>query len=222
MTSLLLSALLSAAVAVDDPALVPDQGQVWSVVGGRTVGERRGAFEFAVGFPDVSVAYLRGVAPRFDLGGRVSFVYAQEGMVRAVVPGLKLQGLLKFQLVNSGAISVAATFEPGPFFNVFPYGVFAPYPGVTLWGFALPLGVRVGVAASSALTLGISFDLPIWIQFGTLGGVNVPLLPGVGVEYFVKSDVLLFAKVRMGPTIRPSPYTAELTLDANIGLGWRM
>lgn len=221
MSSMLLGVLLGAALVADEPTAALEQGQAWSVVGGRTVGERRGAFEFGVGFPQVSVAYRRGLAPRFDVGGRVSFVYAQEGMVRAIVPGLKLQGLLKFQLVDSGAVSVAATFEPGPLFNVFAYGGY-PYPSTTLWGFALPLGVRVGVAASSALTLGISFDLPIWIQFGTLGGVNVPVLPGVGVEYFVKSDLLLFARVRMGPTIRPWPYTAEFTLDACIGLGLRL
>ena len=220
MISALVGMLISAAVVADEPAAV-EQGQAWSVVGGRTVGERRGAFEFGVGFPAVSVGYLRGVAPRFDVGGRVSFVYAQEGMVRSIVPGLKLQGLLKLQLINSGALSVAATFEPGPFFNVFAYGLYL-YGSTTVWGFALPLGVRVGVAASSALTLGITFDVPIWVQFGSLGGVNVPVLPGVGVEYFVKSDLLLFAKVRMGPTIRPYPFTAEFTLDASIGLGLRL
>ncbi len=223
MMSWLLGMLLSAAAVTEDAAPVISQGQPWSVVGGRTVGERRGALEAGVGFPEVFGAYRYGLAPRLEVGGRLAFIYAQGGMVRAVAPGLKLQGLIKFELLNSGALSIAATFEPGPFFNVFSSGGVYPYPSsLAIWGFGLPLGVRLGVAASSALCLGISFDVPIWIQFGTLGGVNVPLLPGIGVEYFVKSDLLLFAKVRMGPTIRPWPYIAEFTLDANIGVGWRL
>jgi hypothetical protein len=114
-------------------------------------------------------------------------------------------------------VSIAATFEPGPLFNV-TYGV-------SYWGFALPLGVKVGVAASSALTLGLSFEVPVWVQFssapGFFAGWYVPFLPGVGVEYFIKSEVLVFAKARMGPTLKPYG-SAEFTLDVNLGVAWRL
>ncbi len=192
---------------------VAAEGQPWSVVGGRTVGEGRAALEMAVGWPGVGVAYLRGVAPMFDAGVRASFVYSREGLVSAVLPGFKVQGLLKLRLVDADRVSLAATFEPGPFFNV-EYGA-------AVWGFALPLGVRVGIAASSALSLGLSFDVPVWVRFGPLGGVSVPLLPGVGVEYFLKSELLVFARARMGPTLRPYR-TAEFTLDAAIGVGLKL
>ncbi len=210
-------AVISAPVASSDEPVAAkpeaDSGQTWSVVGGRTVGEGHGAIEGAVGWPGVSVAYLRGAAPQFDAGLRASFMYGREGLVSGVLPGVKLQGLLKLRLFTSGNLSLAATFEPGPYFNV-EYGL-------TVWGFALPVGVRLGIAASSALTLGISFDVPLWVQFGPAGGVNVPFLPGVGVEYFVKSNLLVFARARMGPTLRPYRL-AEFTLDAQLGIGWRM
>lgn len=210
MNGVLLSLLVRAAASAEPST---EDGQSWSVVGGRTVGEQHGALEAWVGWPGVSVAYLRAVAPIFDAGVRASFLYGREGLVGAVLPGFKVQGLLKLQLLSAGALSVAATFEPGPFFNV-EYGV-------ADWGFSLPLGLRVGVAASSALTLGVSFDLPVWVRFGPVAGINIPFMPGVGVEYFVKSDLLVFARARMGPTLR-SGRPAEFTLDAQLGVGWRM
>jgi len=213
MNALLLSLVLHAASLKPDAPPVAEQGQSWSLLSGRTVGDGRGAIEAVAGWPAVSVGYLRGVAPQFDVGVRAGFVYGREGLLSAVLPGLKVQGLLKLRLMSAGALSVAATFEPGPFFNI-EYGQ-------AVWGFSLPLGLRVGVAASSALTLALSFDVPLWVQFGPTGGLAVPFLPGVGVEYFVKSDLLIFARGRIGPTLRQNRL-AELALDLSIGLGWRM
>ncbi len=215
--NVLFMCLVLSAGAEEPVSSVSAEGQPWSVVGGRTAGENRGVLEASVGWPAVSVGYLRGIAPRLDVGARASFVYGREGLVSAVLPGFKVQALLKFMLYSAGAVAVAAAFEPGPFFNIEPYGG-------AVWAFSLPLGLRLGIAASSALTLGISFEVPCWVQFtnSVLGsaGLNVPLLPGVGVEYFVSSNVLVFARVKMGPTIRPYRL-AEFTLDAHAGIGWR-
>ncbi len=214
MNALVVGLVLSAAAGSGDSApVIQDEGQPWSVVGGRTVGVGHGALEGTVGWPGISVAYLRGVVAPIDVGVRAGFIYGREGLVSAALPGFKVQGLLKVKVLGSGAVALALTFEPGPFFN--------SERGQTVWGFSLPIGARLGVAASSALTLGISFDIPFWVQFGAGGGMNVPFLPGVGVEYFASSNLLFFARARMGPTLRPARL-AEFTLDASIGVGWRM
>lgn len=196
------------------PAAVPS-GQAWSAVGPRTVGQRRNVLEGAVGWPGVTVGYLRGIAPKFNLGGRFGFVYGVEGLVRArVAPGLKLQLLTKVTLLDQGKISFGLTFEPGPVFHF--YGNQG-----TLVAFTLPVGFRLGIAASSAVQLALLFDLPFWISFGPGSSFNMPILTGVGVEYFLQSDLLVFLRLRMGPTVFFRGGVAEFTLDSVVGVGWR-
>jgi len=190
------------------------EGQSWSVVGARTAGLNKNVLEAGLGWPGVYASFTHGFLPNLDLGARAAFTYGLEGMVSTVYPGLKFQGLIRFRFVDTGKISLSASFEPGPFFW-FAYG------GVTYTGFAIPIGVKLGIAAASALTIGISFDVPMWVQFGPGGGLNVPFLTGLGVEYFVRSDLALFAKTRMGPVLRTSYYRAEFAFDASLGVAWR-
>lgn len=214
MTPLLLSAALF--LGADDPppaATSSAEGQRWSIVGARTTGAGANAIEGAIGWPGLSVTYLRGITSSVDLGGRVSFTYGLEGLITRVVPGAKVQGVLKFRAVDTGPLSVGVSFEPGPLFAVDRFGN-------GLVGFALPAGLKVGVAVSSAMALGFSFDVPLWIQFGPGGGVNVPFLPGLGLEYFIKSELAVFFKTRMGPTLRPLG-VIELAFDAHLGVGYR-
>jgi hypothetical protein len=189
-------------------------GQTWSIVGARTVEPGANVFEAAAGFPGLAVSYLRGVAPGLNLGGRLSFVYGIEGLVREIIPGVKLQGLLKLRLLDSERVSLGVTFEPGPFFH-------APYGAVTRAGFALPVGLRLGIATSSAVSLALQVEVPLWIEFGPTGGFNVPILSGVGIEYFLTSNVGVFFRARLGPTLRPSRL-AELTFDGLLGVGFRL
>ncbi len=206
--TLLLAPLLTASLAAGQ-----DFGQTWSVVGPRTLEPSANAFEFSAGWPAISVGFVHGVVPGLNLGARVGFAYGVEGLVRQVAPGFKLQATLKARFVDSERISFGLTFEPGPLFHA-PYGV------ATLIGFSLPVGLRLGIAASSAFCVALLFEVPLWIQFGTAGGVNVPILSGVGLEYFVTSKVGLFVRTRVGPTIEP--YRAELTFDGTIGVGLKL
>lgn len=199
------------AAAASTPSIT--QGQRWSVVGALTAGEGGNVIEGGLGWPGLSGSFSHGVAKHFDLGVRISFNYGLEGLVTRVLPGAKLQGLVKFRVFEANALSFGITFEPGPLFAVDRFGN-------GLIGFALPLGFKFGVAVSSAITLGFSFDVPLWVQFGGGGGVNVPLLPGLGLEYFIKSELLVFFKTRMGPTVRPTGLL-ELAFDAHLGIGYR-
>lgn len=210
--------LSSGAVLAEDVTAEPatvSSSQSWSAVGPKTIGPGGNVLEGSVGWPGLSVSYLRGIAPKFNLGGRFGFVYGVEGLVRTnVAPGIKLQLLTKFTLLDQGKISLGVTFDPGPVFHF--YGNLG-----TLVAFTLPVGFRLGIAASSALQLAILFDLPFWISFGTGSSFNMPILTGVGVEYFLQSDLLLFLRVRMGPTIFFRGGVAEFTLDSVVGVGWR-
>jgi hypothetical protein len=214
MALALMLALVSAAEddTVTSTAPTVTSAQKWSVVGGRTVGANDNAIEAGAGWPGLSVGYSRGVLANLDLGVRVSFTYGIEGLIRELIPGGKVQGLLKFRLAESGPISVGLVFEPGPWFAVDRFGNGRA-------GFSFPIGVRLGLAVSSAVNLGFSFDVPMWVEFGTRSGFNLPLMPGLGLEYFIKSEFLAFFKTRMGPTIRGG--FVELTLDAQLGIGYR-
>jgi hypothetical protein len=217
MKSCLSVLMLLAAIAQAEEATVPatdssvstNSGQVWSAIGGRTLGEGSHVIDVRAGWSGASVGYQRGVAPQFDVGGRFGFIFAQEGMVNFVSPGLKATAQLKLRLLDQGAISVALLSDPG-FFLLFP-------PGQTIFGLVIPVGVRLGIAASSAVGLSVGFDVPFWVGFGPLGSVNVPFLTGVGVEYFITSNLNVFATVRMGPTVR-SFGTVSFTLEAVLGV----
>jgi hypothetical protein len=212
---LLLAVLTTSSLALADEAPVElRSGQSWSAVGPKTIPTDANEIDASAGWPGIQVSYLRGLAPHFNLGARFGFNYGVEGMVRAqVTPGIKLQVLAKYTFVDEGKVSFGMTFEPGPLFHF--------YNVSTLVGFALPIGFRLGIAASSAVQLAVLFDLPFWISFGNASSFNVPILTGVGVEYFIQSTLALYFRMRMGPTIFSRGGAAEFTLETVVGVGWR-
>lgn len=201
-------------VVVLAASLAAADGQQWSVVGPRTVAPGGNALELGAGWPGLSVGYLRGIASGLNLGARLSFDYGVEGLVRSVVPGFKLQAVVKARLVDAERLSLGLVFEPGPLFHF-------PSAASSRIGFALPVGLRFGIATSSALSLAVRLDAPMWVEFGPFGGFNLPILTGLGLEYFATSAIAIFARVQVGPTIRPSGL-AEFTLDAVLGVGFQL
>jgi len=189
-------------------------GQSWSVIGAKTLAPGANSFEAYAGYPSISAGYLRGVAPGINLGARVGFVYGVEGMFREAGPGFKAQGLVKFRLLDSGMVSMGVVVEPGVLFH-------SSFLQGGRWGLTLPVGFRLGIAASSALQVAITVDVPMWVEFGTFGGFNLPILTGGGVEYFISSDFAAFARARIGPTIRTLGRPTEVTFEGVIGVGYR-
>lgn len=202
------------AALVSTGALAENVGQPWGVVTARTLAPGANLLVGEVGFPAVSVSYLHGLRSGLNLGGRVGFAWGVEGLLGSVVPGARAQFLLKLRFVDDERVSFGMTFEPG-------FLAYSSYVQGPRYGLVLPLGFKLGIAASSALAVGINVDFPLWIEFGNFGGVNVPILTGAGVEYFLTSQLALFAKVQVGPTIR-SYRPAELTLVASLGVAWRL
>lgn len=215
-------ALSSAAFAEDvvvvettgvETKATPQVGQPWSALGGKTLAPGENLLSGEAGYPAISASFQRGVASGFNVGARLGFQYGIEGMFREGGPGFKVQGLLKVRFVDSGQFSLGMVFEPGLL-------VHGSYLQGSRIGLTLPVGFRLGIAASSALAIGIHVDLPMWLEFGPFGGFNLPILTGGGVEYFITSDVAAWARVRLGPTIR-TLRPAEVTGDLAIGIGYR-
>lgn len=205
--------LLASAAFAEDEAKPVDTGQTWSAIGARTLVPGSNALEGQVGYPAISVGFLRGVVPGLNVGGRVGFVYGVEGMLREWGPGFKAQGLLKYRFLDADRVSLAVIFEPG----LSVYGSYLQGSRVAL---VLPVGLRLGIAASSALTVAVHVDFPMWVEFGQFGGFNFPILSGGGAEYFITSQLAVFAKARIGPTLR-TLRQAEVTFDASLGVAWR-
>lgn len=188
-------------------------GQTWSVVGPKTVAPGANVLEGSAGYPAISAGYLRGVSSGINLGARVGFVYGVEGMFRDAAPGVRVQGVFKLRLLDWGKVSLGLTFDPG----VLSYSSFLQGARV---GLTFPVGFRLGLAASSALSVAVLVEFPMWVEFGTFGGFNLPVLTGGGVEYFITSQLAAFFRARIGPTIRTGR-PAEVTFDAALGIGYR-
>lgn len=216
---------------VSSLAWAQESTQGWSIVGGRTIGNQQTALEAGFGFPNLHASVLRGITPTIDIGARFGFQYGIEGLTNQIVPGIKLQGLLHLSLFESGIVSMQVAFEPGPLFHfyggrtdILPGGFRVVTDGYTFTGLALPIRLQLGIAASSALNVGVHFDLPMWIAFGTnnnSASFQFPILMGVGVEYFVKHNFLVYFEIRMGPTIFTNSSTATFTLISNVGIGYK-
>ncbi len=208
MRWLLLTCALASTAWADDE----EPGQDWSLVGARTVPPKDNLLEAELGYP-ASVSYLRGVLPGVNVGGRAGFIYAIEGLTRDIAPGFKGQVLFRLRFFDAGKLSLGLTFEPGFFIAS------ATLQGLRS-GLNLPLGLRLGIAASSAFAIGVQLEVPVWFEFGPYGGFNFPILTGGGVEYFITSNLALFVKARLGPTIRVHR-PAEVVFDASVGIGYR-
>jgi len=212
--TLLLVALLSATVSSAED--VASDGQSWSVVGSRTAGLNHNQLDATVGYPGVGITYKRGLLDTFDLGAHLSLDYGQYGQVRLpLYTGLGLQAVVKVKFLDTGKVNLGVRFTPGMAF------VFPPF-STTQVSFLLPVELRLGIVASSALNVGVGFGLPMRIAFGVGSdrGFLIPILIGAGAEYFVRSDLALLFDLRMGPTIYPSGRAAEFSFYGDFGVGW--
>jgi len=247
MTSaLLVVMLLSAAEKKDDAAVSVDEvtvkgepteakasgaaasasttGQQWSVITARTVGQGANVIEGGLGFPGLHAQFMRGITQTLDVGARFSFNYGLEGQVAchflvcpggALLPGVKIQGVARYKFFDNGKLNAGASFAPGVLFY------FERLVGTQV-GFAIPLSATLGIVATSALNVGVTLELPIWILFGRNSSLVVPILMGAGVEYFITSALAVWFDLRMGPSIWTlASVGAAFTFDGKLGVGWR-
>jgi len=139
-------------------------------------------------------------------------------MVEFVEPGISLAALFRLNFVDNGRVNVGMTFEPGPFF------VFDDRFNDV--GMDLPIGLQVGIPVGNALMLNGGIDIPLFVTFGTGGGLWVPVLFGGGLEYFIDRNIAVNFKLRMGPTLSPDTRFTEsqafFSLESLVGIAVKL
>jgi hypothetical protein len=212
--SLLLCALFAAWGVGTSEAVA----QGWSVITGRTVGGNNTVFFGQAGWPGISATLVHGVTPKVDLGGIFTFNYGVEGDVQApVTPGLKIQGLLRANLVDSNKFNLGINFAPGPLFYFFR--------GTTVTGIAIPFGLAFGIPTSSKLNVALTFELPMFVVFPSSqydGQLILPILFGGGIEYYLQQNLALTFVMKMGPMIFTSGGGADFDFQALMGLAVKL
>jgi len=175
------------------PRQAESGGQMSSVLSGKALGSGT-LIHGQLGWPSLSATLLTSAGGPLDFGGRFSFLYGYEGITQvAGIPGLKLQGVLRFQLLERGKLNLGLRFSPGVFFYFFPGG--------TEIGMPLPVDLAFGFAVSPKLMLNLGLDLPAFVVFGPYGGLAVPPLAGGGLEYAVDRQLALTLNLRAGPSV---------------------
>jgi hypothetical protein len=192
------------------------RGQGWSVLAADTLGRGNTAFSGQIGWPGITLGLLHGGSERFDIGGKFSFNWGREGWVRYTDSGIKLQAWMRLLLAQTSNVSLALTFQPGPFFYFEERG-----RSDTDVGLALPLGFVVGIPAGSAVLVNLGLDLPFHVYFGDRIGPVFPILVGGGLEYFVDRRLAATFNVRLGPSLIPDFEASEFTLEALVGVAYR-
>lgn len=207
--------------------------QSFSLLTGRTVGNGKNVLGANYrGLLGVEGFFLHGVADAVDIGARLGFqLYPYEGAlpfsyIGVVSAGFRIQGLVRVRFVQSGRISFGVNFEPGFF-------VYFPSISYTAFGVLLGVEAQVGIAISSALNIALGISMPVYIGFGAglgsdafpyrRGGHLVwPILGGGGIEYYLRSDLMLFARFHIGPMINLGNLGgAGVGMDLKAGIGWR-
>ena len=140
-------------------------------------------------------AVLTAASDRFDIGGKFNLMYGYEGITGiGAVPGFKLQGVARLQLLERGKLNLGLRFEPGVFSYFFAGG------GAEV-GVALPFEFNLGIAISPKLMANVGLDIPMFAVFGPYGGLAIPLLVGGGVEYAFDNQLGLTFNTRVGPSV---------------------
>jgi hypothetical protein len=230
-----IAALVSSAALADDRPVVTAGGgsepqQRFSALGGSTVGAGANMLQADIGYPGAELSFVHGLRQDLDLGGRISVSGAYEGLMLAPAGGVKGQGLLKLRLLDARPVTLGLELAPGAFVYSTVYG--------TSGGTALGAAVKLGLAVTDRLGVGITTETPFFFAFAPLrvpsaypftarqvvypAGLYVPLLAGGGVEYAVARNLLLTADAKMGPTLVTATSTAVFTLQAKAGMAWRL
>jgi hypothetical protein len=212
-------ALVTALGMGSSEAIAQVQGRDWSVITGRTVGTNNDLLFFQAGWPGISASLIHGVKPKLDLGGIFTFNYGFEGDVNApVTPGLKVQGLLRANFTDTSKLNFGLNFAPGPLFYFFN-------GGPTVIGLEVPIGLALGIRASPDLNVGLTFELPMFVVFGTSrydGQLVLPILFGGGIEYFLERNLALTFTLRMGPMIYTASNFTDFDFQALFGLAVKL
>ncbi len=197
---------------------MPAAAAVPSVLAGNTVGSGQDVLHVQAGWPGISATLLHGLNERADVGGRFSFNYGYEGLT-AVVPGFKLQGIVRIEIVDKPRYNLGLRFEPG-FFVYFDNNRFGD--DVT-GGMTIPAALALGIPVHPHVMLNFGFEVPFFFVFNYSQFV-IPILFGAGVEYQLDQNLSLTFNTRFGPAIIASNAGSgsDFAFQTLIGLAFKL
>jgi hypothetical protein len=196
------------------PPPVSSTPGTWSIVTPRTAGNGGNLLEAGVGFPGVHATFLHGLSDTFDLGPRVDLNYGYAGLVTAPAFGFGIAGQLKIRFFSTDKLSIGASVRPGLTFY-FQSGGRPVHPGLML-----PITLNAGYAVLDKLNVGVFVESPIagYVGLGTL----VPILGGLGAEYFISSSLAVWLAAKAGPAFWTNGAALGFMLDATAGIGFHL
>ena len=174
--------------------IIPIGDTAWSATAGRTVGSGNSVVQAEMGWPGVGLTYLHGADERTDYGARINLNYGFMNTTNNLT-GVDLQVPIRYRMTDnpSGSLNVALQISPG-------LTLYSNH-GSTLFGVGGPIGVVAGTRVSDSLTLDAGAEVPVLVSFTNPFGVVFGPLFGVGGEYMVDRNLMVTARVRMGPEI---------------------
>jgi hypothetical protein len=213
--------LLALSVARPTPAATAAGSRSWT--NGDMMGDGTGAFYGTVGFPGLSLGYMRGMSDTLDAGGRFSFNYGGEGSTAAPSLGLKLAGDVKLKAGLSlpfGTLTVRVL--PG-------IGLYFPQ-GFNIFFLQFPVEAALGFQVMPNLLGHVSVQVPVGFAFWSGLGVSftsmqIPILAGGGVELKIDEALSVTGQLHMGPYVGiffGGLNGTSFALDAVIGVTYRL
>ena len=165
----------------------------WSATAGRTVGAGNSVVLGEIGWPGISVQYMRGLDAQSDLGLKASFLYGFEGTTNSLV-GLNLAVPYRRAVYEATRVAISAHLDPGITF----YGNRGPETG-NIVGVGGPIGATLGFALDDRLTLDVGADLVTLLSFSNPAGVFFGPMAGAGAEYKLNQNLAVTFRSRFGP-----------------------
>ena len=197
--------------------IIPIGDTTWSATAGRTVGSGNSVVQAEAGWPGISFTYLHGANERTDFGARINFNYGFMNTTNSLT-GVDLQVPYRYRMTDnpSGGINVVLQASPG--ISLYSNN------GSTLFGVGGPLGIVAGTRVGDSLTLSAGADIPVLLSFTNPFGVVFGPLFGVGGEYMVDRNLMVTARVRLGPEISldHTGSNAQFGLQTLIGVAYNM
>ena len=199
-------ALLSAfpiSASAAEGAAPPSASRASWLLSGATIGTGRNALQAQLGWPGIDFTFLHGASSTLDLGASLGFNYGFEGIPKYhTMPGLKLNGVVRLELVEGAKLNIGVRVSPG-FFVYFDevYNYWNRREVEARFGLSLPVELVAGFLVLPNLSVHAGIAMPIGFQLTESFAFLMPVLPGFGAEYRVNDALSLTFDSRFGPNI---------------------
>jgi hypothetical protein len=197
--AILASLLAAAAALVGTEARAAD---AWGLYTGTTLHGGDNQLSAELGWPDASFQFSHGLTDRFDIGVRLSLMYAYEDEVNVAAGevggtfGMGIRAPFRISIVHSDQIGVSFHVDPGIKF-------YTPPDAVVPFAFQFPLGFEIGIPLTPQATLGLGFDLSMTAYVAPSEFTPFVIAPlfGPAFEYHIDKRIGVGANFRFGPVI---------------------